>query len=636
MHFSNSAISSLEGDPGDPGFLFSHRWIVEFKTPHDTALLAPSTDRDKICSLFGAIFASGKGGMIIPAKDGSTAPDVTSPMDLPVNQTFYDYFVKLQQNTSTKGIICFKSEANFSTLRKHLWKYLRSANCWITQTRIPTSCEIRAVGWLKHCVPRFFDSKKVRAELNNLINPDSNLNFQSDLIDMVPATIYSNGKSTRAIKIFAPSSMYSQTMDIFVQAFNKLNSGELDLKKKYPNIFDYQFVPFTINVGDIKVDSKAIMATLIDENNKFIQSRTHVFIQNADIMIKLDDKSLNEILMDEFTDIIKIHQRTNRFGAVTYLEVDKDKEADLFDAVTTKIEVFKSTVTHLAVDLDSPVIVMSASNFSAPARKKQKAQSDLQDFIRTTIPIVTSYANVVVKKKNKTTNNEEFPILHSPSTNKNPEPFPDKNKHVKTKEPNDSLSQRVDRLEKLLENQTKLIENMQQLMMTFFNKTHLVTHQDGTNGETSNNQENNLPFSTNMDLDNNQMSKTVKDLPPAELEEKISNLNQMSTLTVMQSNNQKSLNENNNEQPANENNSNTNKMEVDQEEIDQKTLTTPSSQQSEPFKSNNNPEDSEMPLKSMCGKHSRTENLSGPMDKFVTPKTPLPAPKGSVQRGGNK
>jgi len=110
----------------------------------------------------------------------------------------------------------------------------------------------------------------------------------------------------------------------------------------------------------------------------------------------------------------------------------------------------------------------------------------------------------------------------------------------------------------------------------------------------------------------------------------------MSTLTVTQSNNQKSLNENNNEQPSNENNSNTNKMEVDQEEIDQKTLTTPFSQQSEPFKSNNNPEDSEMPLKSMCGKHPRTENLSGPMDKFVTPKTPLPAPKGSVQRGGNK
>jgi len=49
-----------------------------------------------------------------------------------------------------------------------------------------------------------------------------------------------------------------------------------------------------------------------------------------------------------------------------------------------------------------------------------------------------------------------------------------------------------------------------------------------------------------------------------------------------------------------------------------------------------NPEDSEMPLKSMCGKHPRTENLPGPMDKFVIQKTPLPAPKGSVQRGGNK
>jgi hypothetical protein len=388
MQFASSALSSLEGDPGDPGFLFTHRWIVEFKPVKDTVPQVPTSTRDKVCSLFGAILARSKGGLIMPAQDGSMAPVLASSADIPANDLFNAYFAPLQHNTSLKGIICFKSEVNFATLRKELWKFLRSANCWITQTKIPTSSEIKALGWFKQSVPRFFDPAKTREELNKLIDPNTTFDFNSAMIDMVPANIYANGKSTRAVKVFVSAESYSQALDIFVQAFKKLNAGGPETKKECPNIYDYKFVPFQLNVGDIKVDSKAIMASLIEENNNYLCSRTHVFIQNADLSITVDgSNTFGQSLLDMSSDILKVHQRTNRFGAVVYLEVPFDKEAEVFDLVSAKVDLLKSTLNHFAADNNDPVVVMSASNFNAPARKKHKTNSALQDFIRSTIPL---------------------------------------------------------------------------------------------------------------------------------------------------------------------------------------------------------------------------------------------------------
>jgi hypothetical protein len=116
MQFASGALSSLEGDPGGVGFLFSHRWIVEFKPPVIGAVpIVQTSTRDKICSLFGAILARSKGGLILPSKDKSTASPLASPSDLPADDKFFEYFVPLQHNKTIKGIICFKSEANFST-----------------------------------------------------------------------------------------------------------------------------------------------------------------------------------------------------------------------------------------------------------------------------------------------------------------------------------------------------------------------------------------------------------------------------------------------------------------------------------------------------------------------------------------
>jgi hypothetical protein len=115
---------------GGVGFLFSHRWIVEFKPPVAGAVpMVKTSTRDKVCSLFAAILARSKGGLILPSKDKSTASPLASPNDIPADETFYVYFVPLQHNKTIKGIICFKSEVNFSTLRKELWQFLTVSIC---------------------------------------------------------------------------------------------------------------------------------------------------------------------------------------------------------------------------------------------------------------------------------------------------------------------------------------------------------------------------------------------------------------------------------------------------------------------------------------------------------------------------
>jgi hypothetical protein len=271
MNLASGVASALDEDFGRVGLVFSHRWIVEFKPPADgaTAPLVSTSPRDKVCSLFGAILACRKGGLIFPAKDSSLASPLTSPSDIPTDDSFEEYFVPLQHKRSTKGIILFKSEVNFSTLRKSLWQFLRSCNCWITPTNIQTSSEIKALGWLKNCVPRFFDPLKVKSEMNKLIGQGSKLDFNSPLIDMVPTTIYGNGSSTRAVKIYAAQGIYSQALDIFVQAFKTLSMGDEKIRQECPTIQDYQFVPFQLKFGDINVDSKSVMASLIEDNNKF-------------------------------------------------------------------------------------------------------------------------------------------------------------------------------------------------------------------------------------------------------------------------------------------------------------------------------------------------------------------------------
>lgn len=99
--------------------------------------------------------------------------------------------------------------------------------------------------------------------------------------------------------------------------------------------------------------------------------------------------------------------------------------------VANSVDIMLANATHFAGDLNEPVDVMSASKYSAPARKKQKsqiqeptqtmdqaktkAQSVLQDYIKATIPMMTSYANVVVGKRSKQVSKkqseEQFPPL---------------------------------------------------------------------------------------------------------------------------------------------------------------------------------------------------------------------------------
>ena len=80
------------------------------------------------------------------------------------------------------------------------------------------------------------------------------------------------------------------------------------MKHECANIYGSQFLSFQLNEGDIKVVTKAVMGNLINENNKFLQSRSYVFNQNADLSTTLNNKTIDEILIEEFTDIVKVYQ----------------------------------------------------------------------------------------------------------------------------------------------------------------------------------------------------------------------------------------------------------------------------------------------------------------------------------------
>jgi len=631
MQFASDALHALQGDPGGAGHLFSHRWVIEFKTNDKLAVpMVPISTRDKVCSLFGAIFALGKGGLILPSKDKSKAPAITSPSDLPADQAFYEYFAPLPHNKSVKGVICFKSEANFATLRKALWSKLRSSSCWITQTKIPVSTEIRALGWFQYSIPRFFEPEKVRMELNKLIPSDSKMNFNSPLIDMVPATIYSKGSTTRAVKIFVADGNFSEAMDIFIKAFNKLSTDNLELKKECPNVYDYKFVPFKLNVGDIKVDTVSVVASLIEEHKDFLASRSHVFIQNADVSLtinsdvkELNNRILGDILWEACPDIIKIHQRTNKFGSVIYLEVPSEKEGDILDVIYSKVETVKSTATHLAVNLDEPVTVMSASNYSAPARKKHKmvvqSNFELQSFIRATIPNITSYANVVAGKKEKKARTEQFPTLNEANA---PAPAPSDELSSLTKasiqaeekknQIVDDLNRKVATLESIVVKTLDKLEMMEKLLSTFL--VHLNNSQCKSVVDP-------LTIHTMLGTEKESHGTKLMDMP-----------------TELTSPNLGPNTDQNRQQS----------LSMDIEEMKDSTHDVKAKL---PNMNKEASHDIDMPLKPTTGKHPREttnesvpeQNMSptqrktlGPMDKYVNSQSPLPALNGTVQRGGDQ
>ncbi len=54
---------------------------------------------------------------------------------------------------------------------------------------------------------------------------------------------------------------------IFVLAFKKLATYDSDTKRNFPNIYDYQLVPFQLNVDNIKFDLRSVTAAVIEVNS---------------------------------------------------------------------------------------------------------------------------------------------------------------------------------------------------------------------------------------------------------------------------------------------------------------------------------------------------------------------------------
>ena len=150
-------------DPADEGCLFTHRWIVEFRqNPSNTA--DGVSLRDKVCTLLAAILSVGGGGTILPIKPTSMATPIANAQDIPMDLMFQEYFAEQKHRLHHKGTIRFQSMLPFSMIKKKIFLTLRSLNCWIYHTNVALGVEVKAVGWFKQSVPRFFDPTMAKKE----------------------------------------------------------------------------------------------------------------------------------------------------------------------------------------------------------------------------------------------------------------------------------------------------------------------------------------------------------------------------------------------------------------------------------------------------------------------------------------
>jgi hypothetical protein len=264
---------------------------------------------------------------------------------------------------------------------------------------------------------------------------------------------------------------------------------------------------------------------------------------------------------------------------------------------------------------------MSASNYNAPARKKQKAATSVSAYIRATIPMITSYANVVAGKKSKS-GGEEFPMLTSqtpPKDQASQESMSSLTKASQAKVSKDpiieELSKQVSQLKATVENQALVIDSLQKMMVAFLTQAQ-VNQVQSSSGTIS-------PVNLLMQDVLKQLDPT-KDIQAPNVEDTHGKGSTIVDDTILEDNNLPSTTMNNQSedikdaymaQPC--------RAKHPREEQD-----TPESNQDQDQPSHETPPTSSSPVEQT--------RASGPMDKFIKSKSPLPAPQVNVQRGGNK
>jgi len=403
-------------DPVDEGCIFTHRWIVEFRqNPSNTA--DGVSLRDKVCTLLAAILSVGGGGTILPIKSKSMVNPIVNAQDIPMDLMFQEYFAEQMHRLHHKGTICFQSMLPFTMIKKKIFQTLRSLNCWIYHTNVALGVEVKAVGWFKQSVTRFFDPTMAKKEILHLANATD---FDVKAFDMAPADIVVEGARTRAVKIYAAKSSYSEVLGLFLKASENLSLYEGDAKNDFPMTHDYQFVPFKMATKGVFIDAKEGLRTLIKTHAEYLSGRSYVFIQNVILenspVVNGDLRSLKDIIMEAAPTILKCHQRSNKNGEVAYLEVLSTEEDSVYEKMKALMAELKNDATHLHANMDEPVTVFSAFNLSAPVRKRQRVEADLESYLTKMIP---TYANVLAGKRVPHTAKptaEAFPPLQRPAT----------------------------------------------------------------------------------------------------------------------------------------------------------------------------------------------------------------------------
>jgi hypothetical protein len=245
---------------------------------------------------------------------------------------------------------------------------------------------------------------------------------------------------------------------------------------------------------------------------------------------------------------------------------------------------------------------------------------------------------VVAGKKAKQNKVDQFPPLNTQDTNKEmgttslqQTPYQFKTSSDPTV---DLLAKRVAQLELMLEKQTNTLEALQQLMMTFFSQAtsmnsnqvppnlQSIVNNPGVSMQT--NVSPNAQAPSDMKANNNKISEV--DISMDIQDEKTKETNLPSSLTQFPS-------------------PNTNLADHPDVQMTLAPTTGKHSRDDDEWgwgEEDENEEDHTLdkdhinPLNAKPSTTPEQSRTSGPMDRFIKPKTPLPAPNDNVQRGGTQ
>ena len=140
---------------------------IEFRTN------SSSSTRDRIASLLATFHQADPTITIDPLPDHSSLPRITSPTEVPVDQTTFHHYVTPGKPTrgGTKFHLFLTSTLRINQLKTHptVHSHLRSSNTWLRYNTI-SSTDITAVGWMFRVNPDAYSRQELYDHMTNKLD----------------------------------------------------------------------------------------------------------------------------------------------------------------------------------------------------------------------------------------------------------------------------------------------------------------------------------------------------------------------------------------------------------------------------------------------------------------------------------